>query len=81
MLREGDHEGEDMGNLWTALTADDGWDLPELRHHWGTAFRVFGMPGTYTAVRRDNGEALTARDLDGLVAKIRRSYRAVPVPR
>lgn len=75
-------EAGQMGNQWTSLTANDGWTLPELRWHWGTAYSIARSLGSYCASRRDGiGTALVAADLDALVAMIRRDYGARPVSR
>ena len=57
-----------------------GWELDELRHHWGEAYQITNGP--WRAKRRDGkGDWLTAPGVDGLYALIRADYAADPVPR
>ena len=56
-------------------------ELADLRHHWGTAYRISVDRGQWIAARRDTGEALTAGSAGELAELIRTDYTARPVPR
>jgi hypothetical protein len=62
-------------------TAEDG-PLEELRHHWGSAYRIGVRAGRWTAQRRDGkGRPLADREPGRLREKIAADYLASPVPR
>jgi hypothetical protein len=59
------------------------WETPlgELRFHWGQAYEIHFRHGRFTAVRRDDGSAISRDDPGELLEEIRRDYSARPVPR
>jgi hypothetical protein len=65
--------------------SDEGWlaaQLADLRHHWGSAYRIdCHGSGRWLAVRRDTGAALTADSALTLRDEILSDYTAFPVPR
>jgi hypothetical protein len=56
-------------------------DRNDLRHHWGSAYRVDGANGAWVAIRRDTGEAIHAGTATELLGKIRDDYASRPVAR
>ena len=57
-----------------------GWELDELRHHWGEAYQITGWP--WRARRLDGkGTWFTAPDAEALTEAIRADYAADPVSR
>ena len=56
-------------------------ELASLRFHWGGAYSITYYRGTWMAVRADTREALIASSAEDLRGKIRKDYRARPVPR
>ncbi len=56
--------------------------LDEIRFHWGSAYRIAVIDGTWTAWRRDGrGGPLEDPLPGGLLRLIRADYVAMPVPR
>jgi hypothetical protein len=56
-------------------------ELQDLQHHWGSAYVISYHRGHWIAARMDTHDALTAESADELREKIRKDYRARPVPR
>ena len=57
-------------------------DLAELRHHWGSAYRIsHPAPDVWLAQRRDTRETLRADSPGELLDLIRADYASRPVPR
>ena len=54
-------------------------ELADLRHHWGSAYRLSCRRGQWRAVRKDTRETLTAGSAEELREVIRADYRARPV--
>ena len=66
----------------TAMGAAAESALDELRFHWGSAYHLAVIDGTWTAWRRDGrGGRLTDPLPGGLLLLIRADYAAMPVPR
>lgn len=65
------------------VSADQFGPLGELKHHWGSAYKLhyFAAIGLWVAQRRDTGETLKADSPAGLRVKIIADYTARPVPR
>jgi hypothetical protein len=59
------------------------WETPlgELRFHWGAAYQIDYRHGMFTAVRRDDGSAISRDDAADLLEEIRRDYQCRPVRR
>lgn len=55
--------------------------LGDLRWHWGAAYVISGIIGTWRAERRDDGRTVTADDPEKLRRAIIADYTARPVPR
>jgi hypothetical protein len=56
-------------------------DLPHLRWHWGSAYRVSRRRKRWVAVRRDNRRELSAGSGRALLDAIRSDYLSEPVSR
>lgn len=56
-------------------------DLADLRHHWGSAYRISWQAGLFCAERRDNGARVRPATASELSAEIRIDYAAMPITR
>ena len=57
------------------MTAAESWELAELEHHWGDAYRIGVQDGAWWARRRDGrGGLLTAPDAEALLGAVRADY-------
>jgi hypothetical protein len=55
--------------------------LQGLQFHWGSAYLITGAAGHWIAMRRDNGQTLSASSPDELHTLIIEDYEARPVAR
>ena len=55
--------------------------LADLKEHWGSAYSIRGLPGYWSAIRRDGKGAVRADNPERLREMIRADYLALPVPR
>lgn len=55
--------------------------LQDLQWHWGSAYLITGAAGHWIAMRRDNGQTLTASGPEELRELIVEDYEARPVAR
>lgn len=56
-------------------------DLADLRHHWGSAYRISWQAGLFCAERRDNGARVRTATASELSSEIRMDYAAMPMTR
>ncbi len=63
---------------------DEAWvagELRELKHAWGSAYRITGNLDRWVAVRRDGQGQVSADDPWLLLERIREDYAVSPVAR